>query len=108
MTRSDPIQATQPDPVVVTNGRGVGGVQKKRRYTLHLPETLIERLRDAVYWTPGLTLAQLAEGALREAVDALEAERGGAFPKREAELSAGRPIGQRSGSAGLNTQGSSS
>jgi len=64
----------------------------KQRYTLHLPRDLIEQLRDAVYWTPGLTLASLAESALRERVDRLSRARGAPFPPRAGQLKPGRPL----------------
>ena len=34
----------------------------KERLTVNLPPELIERARNAVYWTPGLTLAGLDRG----------------------------------------------
>ena len=75
-------QATQPTATRAT----------KERLTVHVPIDLIDRVKNAVYWTPGLTLAGLAEDALRRTVDALEAERGEAYPKRAAELKGGRPM----------------
>lgn len=64
----------------------------KKRFTVHLPQDLIERARNAAYWKPGLTLASLAEQALREYIDKLEVEQGESFPQRERELKGGRPI----------------
>jgi hypothetical protein len=64
----------------------------KDRLTVHLPVELIERAKNAVYWTPGLTLASLAEEALRQALAELEAARGAPFPPRERQLSVGRPL----------------
>lgn len=64
----------------------------KERLTVHLSPALIDRVKNAVYWTPGLTLAGLAEDALRAAVEALEARRGDAFPPRREELKGGRPL----------------
>ena len=64
----------------------------KERLTVHLPVELIDRIKNAVYWTPGLTLAGLAEEALTAAVEKLERERGGPFPPRKAELKGGRPL----------------
>lgn len=64
----------------------------KERLTVHLPIDLINRIKNAVYWTPGLTLAGLAEIALRDVVDQLEEERGEPFPQREGELKGGRPL----------------
>lgn len=65
---------------------------KKRRFTVHLPPELIERVRDAVWWTPGITLASLAEEALLDAIHQLEKKRGEPFPPREADLKGGRPL----------------
>ena len=65
---------------------------EKERLTVHLPLDLIDRVKNAVYWTPGLTLAGLAEDALRRAVDKLEKDRGEAYPARRSELKGGRPL----------------
>jgi hypothetical protein len=64
----------------------------KERMTFHLPVDVMERAKNAVYWTPGLTLADLAAEALSEAVDRLEKKRGHAFPSRASELRGGRPM----------------
>jgi len=64
----------------------------KERLTVHLSIALIDRIKNAVYWTPGLTLAGLAEEALAAAVEKLERQRGEPFPPRKAELKGGRPL----------------
>lgn len=64
----------------------------KQRITVQISEDVIERIKNAVYWTPGLTLASLAEEAFAKAVDALERERKAPFLKRKDELKTGRPI----------------
>lgn len=65
----------------------------KERLTVHLPLEVIDRAKNAVYWTPGLTLAGLAEGAFLEAVERLEKKNGGPFQSRkEKKLKGGRPI----------------
>jgi hypothetical protein len=61
------------------------------RLTVSLPNRLLSRLRDAVYWMPHLTLARLVESALQSAVQRLEEEHGGPFPRRLRELKPGRP-----------------
>ncbi len=66
----------------------------KVRTTFHLSESLVDRLRNAVYWSPGLTLAELAETSLRDALSALEKKRGKPFPPREKDLRGGRPVGR--------------
>ncbi|WP_068466728.1 hypothetical protein [Candidatus Protochlamydia phocaeensis] len=65
---------------------------KKQRITVQISEDVIERVKNAVYWTPGLTLASLAEEAFSTAVNKLEEEREASFPKRKEELKTGRPI----------------
>ena len=67
----------------------------KQRMTLNLAPELIERARDAVYWTPGLTLAGLTEKALVQFLEQLEKERGEPFPQRQGKLKSGRPISQK-------------
>lgn len=64
----------------------------KVRLTVHVPSDVSERAKDAVFWTPGLTLADLAETALRKELDRIETERGERFPERTSELRGGRPI----------------
>ena len=78
--------ARKPQEVKETAKKG------KERLTVHLPADVADRAKNAVYWTPGLTLAGLAEAALLKAVERLEKERGGPFPPRAAELKGGRPM----------------
>ncbi len=68
--------------------------ERKLRYTFHLPIGLVERVRDAVYWQPDLTLASFAERSLEEGLKKLQMERnkGEPFPVRKGELKGGRPI----------------
>ena len=64
----------------------------KERMTFHLPVEVMERAKNAVYWTPGLTLAELAAQALTDAVDRLEKKKREPFPPRKAALKGGRPM----------------
>jgi hypothetical protein len=64
----------------------------KERLTVHVPVELIDRVKNIVYWTPGLTLARLAEEALTKEVEKREKERGEPFPHRAEELRGGRPL----------------
>jgi len=64
----------------------------KERLTVHLPVDLIERVKNVVYWTPGLTLASLAEEAFAETVAAMEKKRGEPYPPRKENLKGGRPM----------------
>lgn len=65
---------------------------EKQRLTVPISQDVLEKVRNAVYWTPGLTIAGLTEEALVEAVHKMEKKRGEPFPKREKEISAGRPV----------------
>ena len=64
----------------------------KQRLTVHLPVELIERAKNAVYWSPGLTLTALAEDAFGDALSRLEAAHGKPFAPRLEELRGGRPM----------------
>ena len=65
----------------------------KERATFQLPIGLLDRARDAVYFTPGATMAGLMEEALRTHLDKLEKKNGKPFSSRRgAELKTGRPV----------------
>jgi hypothetical protein len=64
---------------------------RKQRVTITLPVVLLERLRNAVYWTGHGTLARLISDALEQAVTSMEQGNGQAFPQRLAPLKRGRP-----------------
>ena len=59
------------------------------RMTVPLPPALVDRVKNAVYHVPGLTMTALAERAFTQRVEDLEAEHGGEFPQREGELPRG-------------------
>jgi DNA-binding XRE family transcriptional regulator len=81
-----------------SSGQSKVGRQQPRtvRLTVSLPGDLVDRLRDAVYWSPDLKLAWLIAQSLRASLSDLEASRQGPFPKRTMALRAGRPrlVGQ--------------
>jgi hypothetical protein len=66
------------------------------RLTVSLPSDLVDRLRDAVYWSPSLTLAWLITQSLGTSLTEMESLRQSPFPKRTNALRAGRPrlVGQ--------------
>lgn len=64
---------------------------RKQRVTITLPVILLERLRNAVYWTGHGTLARLITESLEEAVNQMEEMNGERFPQRLAPLKRGRP-----------------
>ena len=67
---------------------------QKARFTFHLPEDLMERAKNAAFWSsPRVTLASMAEAGLRAELERLEKKNGGPFKARERELVGGRPIG---------------
>jgi len=68
------------------------GKQLKQRVTVHVPIHLIERVKNAVYYEPGLTVAGFCEQALSKAIDKLEKEKGRPYPSRREQLRGGRPI----------------
>lgn len=61
------------------------------RLTVSLPADLVDHLRNAVYWTPNLTLAWLIAQSLRTSLTEMESSRREPFPKRTKALRAGRP-----------------
>lgn len=64
----------------------------KQRLTVQISHEVIEKVKNAVFWTPGMTLAAFAEDALSKAVERLEKSRGDKFPQRTDELKTGRPF----------------
>jgi len=66
---------------------------KKEKITVHLTHDLIERIKNAAYWDPRLTIASIAEIGVRYALEQVEKKNGGPYPPRECELKGGRPIG---------------
>ena len=86
-------RATSPSSRLSKTGR-----QQPRtvRLTVSLPGDLVDRLRNAVYWSPDLTLAWLIAQSLRASLTDMETARQGPFPKRTNALRAGRPrlVGQ--------------
>jgi len=71
--------------------QGKGG---RVRATFQIGLETLNRARNAVYWTPGITLADLVEEALIEKVTLIEKERGEPFPERNKSLKRGRPVGR--------------
>jgi hypothetical protein len=64
---------------------------RKRRLTITLPQDLLDRMRNAVYWTPRLTVAKMVEDAVAVKLLEMEHANGRAYPKRPRELKPGRP-----------------
>lgn len=64
----------------------------KRKLTVHLASELADRVKNAAYWNPRLTIASIAEQGIKYAIEKHEREHGGKYPPREGELVGGRPI----------------
>jgi len=82
---TDPREPTPRTPVVVPK-RG------KQKLTVHLDPELADRVKNAAYWNPRLTIAGIAEQGIRSVIEKIEREHGGKYPPREGELIGGRPI----------------
>lgn len=96
------IVAAQTKPA---QGRGAAAkpaipAYKKEKLTVHLTHDLIERVKNAAYWNPRLTIAAIAERGIIQVIEQIEQENGGSYPPREAELKGGRPIGSTSAKNG--------
>jgi hypothetical protein len=65
-----------------------------QRLTVVLSPEVIERIRTAVYWTPGETLTSLVERSAIAEVARLEKRRGEPFPRLGGPVKRGRPIGR--------------
>jgi post-segregation antitoxin (ccd killing protein) len=63
----------------------------KTRITFYITKDMVEKAKNAAYWTPGLTLSALAEQAIARHVETLEQQRGEPFPRRDNDLAKGRP-----------------
>lgn len=83
-----PSAALSPPPVP-----SHGFAMPNQRVTMMLPTHLVERLRNAIYWTERRTMARVVADALHDAVAEMEEANGGPFPLRLTPLKRGRPRG---------------
>jgi len=92
--KREPLVEAEPSTPKLKPSKKEEGPKKSRksRVTVLIDDDIASRTRDAVYWTPGETLASFAEKALEEAIKRAEKRRGESFLKRGAELSTGRPL----------------
>lgn len=63
---------------------------ERERMTVQMSRSIIERVKDCVYWNRS-TIAQFVEEALEAALKRAEKENGKPFEKRRSELKPGRP-----------------
>jgi hypothetical protein len=79
---------------------GLADTSDRMKLTVQLPSQLLERARDTVFWTPGLTLTALAGIGLREAISTIERKHGRPLPHRTQRLRVGRPISRLANTRG--------
>lgn len=72
---------------------------KRQRMTVSLPTDLLERIRDAAYWTSGSTMAGLISSAMENLIETLETQNGRPFPPRLQNLKSGRPRANKTNEA---------
>lgn len=63
----------------------------RQRVTVSLPTDLLERVRDAAYWTPDTTMAGIISSAIENLLEHLESQNGRPFSPRLQDLKPGRP-----------------
>lgn len=84
-----------PPPAVNTDRQSAVTTPAKRgkqKLTVHLPAELADRVKNAAYWNPKLTIGGIAEQGIKSAIEKYEREHGGKYPPRDGELIGGRPI----------------
>jgi hypothetical protein len=67
-------------------------LEGRERVTFQLPRAILDRARNAVFFSPELTLAGMVEEGLGKVLDKAEKANGGPFPPRSAKLKRGRPV----------------
>ena len=65
---------------------------RRAKVTVVLDGELVERIRNADYWDPEMTVASVAEMGIKLALERIEKRHGGAYPPRTTRLRAGRPM----------------
>lgn len=88
-----PVEARPAETPKASDGQKPSEANKKEKLTVHLTHDLIERVKNAAYWNPRLTIASIAEIGVQYAIELVEKENGGPYKPRESELKGGRPIG---------------
>jgi hypothetical protein len=66
---------------------------KRQKATVNVRLDLMERVKNAAYYVPGLTVTAIVEMGLLHALEQIEQKNGGAFKPRDQELVGGRPLG---------------
>ncbi len=93
--RSEPRRAARPvavAPAPPPPEREEEAQGRKDRVTVVLGAGLLDKARDAAFYTPGLSLTDLVAEGLRRELARREKERGEPFPHRTANLRPGRKV----------------
>ena len=56
---------------------------KRSVLNLSLPDEVVERLKNTVYWSSGWTLGEFIAAAVNKSITEIEAKRGSPFPTRD-------------------------
>jgi len=70
----------------------MGSPDKAGRLTLVVSIDLMERVKNAVFWTPGETMAGIGQRAIEAELRRIERANGGPFPPRTHPVKRGRPM----------------
>ncbi len=101
----NPLDAVIPPTAAVRDRESLSPPLRAVTVGVAFDPELLERARNAVYWTPGLTLTGLANLGLSQAVEDLEQRNSGQpFPARAGTMRTGRPIQVFAGSPRRNGQ----
>ncbi len=79
---TNPVEPIKPKPQV----------KKKQKITLIMDADLVERLKNAVYWSHGISICSVIEEATEKMVKHLEKENGKPYPERNGEMKRGRKL----------------
>ena len=96
--KNDPFSTVIPMPVEHNAARALSPAPQevaqvvRAKMTIHLPEDVVNRVKNAAYWNPRLTISRIVERGVAQALAEVERENGGPYPQREQELAGGRPI----------------
>lgn len=86
------VEMPPPVPEPTEPAAAAAKVPRRAKVTVVLDGALVERIRNAAYWNPELTVASVAEMGIKIALERIEKEHGGAYPPRATRLKAGRPL----------------
>lgn len=81
---TEEVTSKSPTPVSVSGRRG--------KISVTLDVDLIDRVKNAAYWNPRLTIAKIAEKGIRKAIEQIENENGGRYKQRDSKLKGGYPM----------------